>query len=268
MKSKLGFTLAEVLITLGIIGVVAALTAPALVKNSGRAKVGPALAKFVNTFETGMSQMMTDGNISTLKENVGGNIVLLSKYIVMTPLSKKNSERGDTYVVYNATGKQTLKIKPSTIDNVIDCMNGYSSSCTDHNGNGVIDVGDIVVVIDKYNKSRTLWQLKDGSIMYIQPLLEDEYGKEKGSFEGIVAEILYDIDGNKAVNKAGKDVFAFLLDASGTLIPAGSNMHKYLQQDGTTFVKTHSATCALDSSFDNNFACTGKIADNNWKAVD
>jgi prepilin-type N-terminal cleavage/methylation domain-containing protein len=55
---KNGFTLAEVLITLGIIGVVAALTAPALVKNSGQAKIGPALAKFVNTFETGCEQMM------------------------------------------------------------------------------------------------------------------------------------------------------------------------------------------------------------------
>jgi prepilin-type N-terminal cleavage/methylation domain-containing protein len=39
MKKKFGFTLAEVLITLGIIGVVAALTAPALVKNSGTAKI-------------------------------------------------------------------------------------------------------------------------------------------------------------------------------------------------------------------------------------
>ena len=40
---KQGFTLAEVLITLGIIGVVAALTAPALVQNAGNAKVVPTL---------------------------------------------------------------------------------------------------------------------------------------------------------------------------------------------------------------------------------
>lgn len=46
-----GFTLAEVLITLGIIGVVAALTAPALVQNAGTAKIGPTLAKVVSTLE-------------------------------------------------------------------------------------------------------------------------------------------------------------------------------------------------------------------------
>ena len=36
---KKGFTLAEVLITLGIIGVIAALTAPALIQNTGTANV-------------------------------------------------------------------------------------------------------------------------------------------------------------------------------------------------------------------------------------
>ena len=44
---KKGFTLTELLITLGIIGVVAALTAPALNINANNAKAGPALAKAV-----------------------------------------------------------------------------------------------------------------------------------------------------------------------------------------------------------------------------
>ena len=60
MKKKLGFTLAEVLITLGIIGVVAALTAPALVQNAGTAKVGPTLAKVVSTMENANEQILHD----------------------------------------------------------------------------------------------------------------------------------------------------------------------------------------------------------------
>ena len=55
---KQGFTLAEVLITLGIIGVVAALTAPALVQNAGNAKVGPTLTKVVPTLENAHEQML------------------------------------------------------------------------------------------------------------------------------------------------------------------------------------------------------------------
>ena len=50
-KRQKGFTLAEVLITLAIIGVVAALTTPAVIRNSQNAKIGPQVAKIVTTLE-------------------------------------------------------------------------------------------------------------------------------------------------------------------------------------------------------------------------
>lgn len=48
---KLGFTLAEVLITLGIIGVVAALTMPTLIANTKYKQIGVKLAKFHTNLE-------------------------------------------------------------------------------------------------------------------------------------------------------------------------------------------------------------------------
>ena len=57
---KRGFTLAEVLITIGIIGVVASLSTPAIMRNTQNAKVGPQLAKFVSTLETGIQAICTD----------------------------------------------------------------------------------------------------------------------------------------------------------------------------------------------------------------
>jgi len=42
---KKGFTLAEVLVTLGIIGVVAALTLPGILTDTTSAQIGPKLAK-------------------------------------------------------------------------------------------------------------------------------------------------------------------------------------------------------------------------------
>lgn len=57
---KRGFTLAEVLITIGIIGVVAALSTPAIMRNTQNAKIGPQLAKFVSTLETGIQAICTD----------------------------------------------------------------------------------------------------------------------------------------------------------------------------------------------------------------
>ena len=66
MNKKLGFTLAEVLITLGIIGVVAALTAPALIQNVGSAKVGPILAKVKSTIEIANEQILSDNDANKL----------------------------------------------------------------------------------------------------------------------------------------------------------------------------------------------------------
>lgn len=48
---KTGFTLAEVLITLTIIGIVAAMTMPSLLSSIEKGQIGPKLAKAINTLE-------------------------------------------------------------------------------------------------------------------------------------------------------------------------------------------------------------------------
>lgn len=64
---KNGFTLAEVLITLAIIGVIAALTLPALRTDVNKASVGTALAKVVNTLENANKLIMVENSARTLK---------------------------------------------------------------------------------------------------------------------------------------------------------------------------------------------------------
>lgn len=55
MMKKTGFTLGEVLLSLGIVGVLAAVVLPSLMLNVERSKVGPALMKAVNTLEVANS---------------------------------------------------------------------------------------------------------------------------------------------------------------------------------------------------------------------
>ena len=61
-----GFTLSEVLITLGIIGVVAALTTPALISDFNNAKTGPTLRKFMSTMENAHQQILAANEASRL----------------------------------------------------------------------------------------------------------------------------------------------------------------------------------------------------------
>ncbi len=212
---KKGFTLAEILITLGIIGVVAALAAPALTKNSGQAKLGPALSKFVNTFENASGLMMQQEGMTKLIESNGDSLPMeqISKHMVVVPSS-------ESYTYYAPGGGE----------------------------GGTVD-------------SASVYVLKDGSIMAISPVESITEFTDKGAFKGIVADIIYDINGNAGKNRAGKDVFRFVLDNSGTLVPYGSNAYKYLYSSFET-----ECSADADASLDAGLACTGRIADNAWKA--
>ncbi len=88
MKKKFGFTLAEVLITLGIIGVVSALTAPALSTNTQKAKIGPALARFSSVLGGAIQEYMVNNDLTDLSDETVGDDFLnkLSNYMVMEKL--------------------------------------------------------------------------------------------------------------------------------------------------------------------------------------
>lgn len=68
MLKKRGFTLAEVLVTLGIIGVVSAMTVPTLMQNYQRKSYVTQLHKVYNIVQQATVQYMTDRNAVNLKE--------------------------------------------------------------------------------------------------------------------------------------------------------------------------------------------------------
>lgn len=230
---KFGFTLAEVLITLGIIGVVAALTAPALTKNAGSAKIGPTLAKFVNTFESACETYMHQEGSSTISETTSdtkGLMKSLMQYMIMTPYK-------ESYTIYKTDGTSFTSL------------------------------------------SADMYQLKDGSIVVIgndtiknaAESFAPSYSK-KGSYKGSEGFILYDINGPKGTNKIGREVFAFVIDDSGVLVPYGGNAFKYLAANDNAGSGSEGSGdegsggddgVALDNL---GFYKTGEIADNGWKA--
>ncbi len=66
IKKQTAFTLAEVLITLGIIGVVAAMTMPALIANHKKSVIETRLAKFYSTMNQAVTQAEADYGDKTL----------------------------------------------------------------------------------------------------------------------------------------------------------------------------------------------------------
>ena len=66
MKKLNAFTLAEVLITLGIIGVVAAMTLPTLIQNHQKQVYATQLKKSINVFENMLNKMKADEGVTEL----------------------------------------------------------------------------------------------------------------------------------------------------------------------------------------------------------
>src|SRR5574344_2464157 len=67
-KRSLAFTLAEVLIVLGIIGIVAALTIPTLMMNAQKHEYVTGLKKFYSTWNNGFAQMLADEGVQELED--------------------------------------------------------------------------------------------------------------------------------------------------------------------------------------------------------
>ena len=240
---KSGFTLAEVLITLGIIGVVAALTAPALVQNAGTAKVGPTLAKVVSTLEVANEQMLHDEEGSDLDKICNDNGWIEKVPVYVEKLTKYIS--GSSYDAELTT--------PDSFDPVISNYNGKTEVARCYNYVHFYFADNISVLF-----------LKQGSAAYIH---------EKGSFKGEFCNVMVDINGiTKKPNSLGKDIFMFELDRSGQIVPHGSTTFGWLN-GGDNFADLYKYT-ATEGNWGCNedyvgtgIGCAGSILENNLKVI-
>lgn len=202
-----GFTLAEVLITLGIIGIVASLTIPALV---GKYKDKVFIAQTKKTYavvQTAFNQWMYDKGCSD--------------YACLFEQSKTQAELADEFLSYFKSVK-TCKL--------------YASGCladtiklpkATNDGNGKLAVA--------YGKNWYRAILADGSVVGILPYvngdencgrifvdrLKDENGnyisdgqggyKTKETYSRQCGILLIDANGLKAPNQLGADVYTFII---------------------------------------------------------
>ena len=257
---KKGFTLAEVLITLAIIGVVAALTAPALNSAIQKAKVPPTLRKFISTMEVAHEHLLGDSDDNLLSSAVGGTTAAeietryfeeLKKYVKGT--YDNTSEKNDTYsnvALYKKIPTYYSKKDDGTPDKLNLDDSAEHVFHMDSGQDFIIGFNDI----SEYAPGETY--------------------AAKGSYKGAWATVYFDIDGFAAgPNKVGKDLFRLTIDNSGSIIPYGGKQMSdaYTAQeeflwDNTPESGTASNKCD-ESEVNNGDSCAGSIADNSWRVI-
>ncbi len=183
-KFKLGFTLAEVLVTLMIIGVVASMTIPGLKKTAEEQSYVTGAQKAYSTL-TSATKM----------------VKLKNGHIVTWPLKKKES-------ILNLYKSQ---MNVTEMPNIASTK--YAMSYLNNNSYAPADI---------FNNTSTFYTA-DGMLWYIVSSDEKcSTGKDSSLFSDACLSILVDINGPKKPNVIGVDIFAFYITKEA-VIPFGTS---------------------------------------------
>ena len=157
IKVKFAFTLAEVLITLGVIGVVAALTMPTLLKNIAERSNSEAQANLAQKITKSMDLMRADGGLERTYNSTDEFVDEFSKYIKIStrcdadhiadcwPTKTVTTSDGKTFDVSTAKTGKNLNLKDNKSNNVgIILADGATLILTYNPNAGIIGDGDTV----------------------------------------------------------------------------------------------------------------------------
>ena len=233
LSSKKAFTLAEVLITLGIIGVVAAMTLPTLIKNYQKTVWTNQLKKSYATLNQGFRTMMA---------NEGAD------YIVQTAAFRRIPGGGCGWD-YAINYSQSLYA--GRCNNFLNEMKKvfkitYVGSLDNYK------IGSLKEPNNKTTKTGYFIMFSDGTMMF-----DYYFSSGGGSF-------WLDINGSKGPNVSGRDIFAFSIKGeTDTVIPFGSLRCKELVCTDWPYWREGSGNCKKDSylpmSFRFSHTCAGRV---------
>lgn len=188
---KAAFTLAEVLITLGIIGVVAAMTMPSLIQNYQEKATVTKLKKCYSLVSQAYVSILNDeGGSDTLQ--AGDDLEMMEKF--------------GKYLKYQKTCGRNKGCFPNVTYKSVT-GNGYSKweDDTTDRSRAILTDGTLIM----FNKS-AMWGGNEGNYLY--------------------AQIYVDINGFKGPNQLGRDFFYFYINPE-KIVPAGARALEEKNED-------------------------------------
>lgn len=241
---KTGFTLAEVLITLGIIGVVAALTIPTLLANNQKTQFVTGIKEFYSFFNNGMKQYMLNQGCSdlTCTELFNG----ISTDAAFT--TKNNADlptifKGASIYGTNSTAMQNFyqtDINNTTRNN--DFFDGYAFQLAN---------GMIISFNDSNSGNCTLWSAAAAT----------------AKLRNACSEVFVDVNGKKGPNLRGKDGYHFFLGNDGVLYPNTGRDHDVVVPGAhwTYWPARCGTSGSTDLSAIQGSGCAARIMEEGWE---
>lgn len=219
LRKNKGFTLAEVLITITIIGIVAALTIPNLINNVNKQQYTSAFKKTYSSFSQATSSFIIEENGGVLADKYSSELAFvngLAKYLSF------------------------VKICPASSDAGVCFHHGMTTYHTLHGGDG-------------WNNSTLNTRAigKDGALYrFIVSTTCSEGSYLKNGIDISCANVLVDINGFKGPNTTGRDIFLFVITEEG--LKTGG-------EKGTNWTNFNTYCSPSSSDSVNGVACAAKL---------
>ena len=239
-KRSFGFTLAEVLITLGIIGVVAAITMPTLIQNHQKQVYVNQLKKTYSTLEQGFQKMLAEEGVESLCD---------------LPYWPEND-----YVMYGQGSSDVI----SFIDNVLS--KGFKVTYNNVKEDGYHDQAQFAdnsaIIAGRIyacnENSGNAWSPKSTAECEVIKSLGGNMCSKLGE------RIIIDVNGAKGPNRRGRDQFIFYLSENGKLYPEGGKDSALYDQQ-TELASNSSYWKNNDNCLEEGNNCAARVIENGWK---
>ena len=238
MKYKKAFTLAEILITIAIVGIVAAITIPTLIQNYKKQVLVNQLKKAQSEISQGLKIMMAEDEVNSLTQINGamsycGTHNRFATDWHCTPLGKRflNTFKGSRYIT-NIQDIPNYNLK---------YLNGEKYEVPNEVSAHIL--GDGVML---------LWgEHWLGEVLMTQSSNNADY----------VMLTTIDVNGFKGPNQWGRDLFYFLITPYGDLVPCGSKAF----QVRDNFALWEENCNPKKSQNSSGIGCAARIIENGWK---
>lgn len=227
MKKK-GFTLAELMVSMGIVGLIAAITLPTLMQNSQKAQIGPKLTKAVAMFEQANSSLLNAKGVDFLSD---------------LPAFTNNSGLKNRNIAYGEELSNYMKITE-----------------TDDHASGITTGG---CNLTSTLTSTTVSYLSKDGCAYLLRLNQTPQSTTVAPHKQFMGYVFIDINGKGKPNTPANDLFAFAAFNDGSLRPAGGT--NWSENMNTTCSWTKD--CKVNELPSQSYACTGHIFENNFKVL-
>ena len=252
LKRHIGFTLAEVIIVIGILGIIAEVTIPTLVGNAQKQILATQLEKAYSTFPQGLKQYMASTGVTEL-----GDTDLFDGVTSMNDPARQT-------VVDTAMKKI---FKPAKV-----C---YGSDTTCQYNLSYLGWSGLYTFMAPGRSANTYnFCTLDGACysLNLATACNPNYNLV-GPIKAYCGTLYVDTNGTKAPNKVGRDGFEFLLGQDGMIYPEASSAYSKLMNgddwDMEDYWRHDPFWCGTENSTDVSvtagWGCAARIQEEGWK---